>query len=227
MKMSLLAHNYWPWRLVFEKERLGYLIRLMRRYSCELAYLSIGINGLQAEIEFPSDWHQEKCGWIRLGLGLGLIAFSFPWSKAVPDEGQCSGPTYGFQFYQDLLWLNYGKSTGRPRKSKTITINMPWHWRHQWHREYPGTLQVHPYRYLLNNGTAQERTASIQVEERLWTRYWIPWRKLSRYIDVKFSDEVGERTGSWKGGTLGCWYELNPAETPLECLRRMERERSF
>jgi hypothetical protein len=44
---------------------------------------------------------------------------------------------------------------------------------------------------------------------------------------IEFNDEVGERTGSWKGGTLGCGYNLLPNETPLECLRRMEKERKF
>jgi hypothetical protein len=39
--------------------------------------------------------------------------------------------------------------------------------------------------------------------------------------------EAGKRKGSWKGGTLGCGYELKKNETPLECLRRMESEREF
>jgi hypothetical protein len=41
------------------------------------------------------------------------------------------------------------------------------------------------------------------------------------------SKECGERKGSWKGGTLGCSYELLPNETPLDCLKRMEKERKF
>jgi hypothetical protein len=40
-------------------------------------------------------------------------------------------------------------------------------------------------------------------------------------------DEVGEEAGSWKGGVLGCGYTLLPNETPLQCLRRMEKERKF
>lgn len=74
-------------------------------------------------------------------------------------------------------------------------------------------------------------TASFYVEEREWRRKWFHWTRLGRTvrrsIDIKFSEEVGSRKGSWKGGTVGCGYDLLPGETPEECLKRMERERSF
>lgn len=88
-----------------------------------------------------------------------------------------------------------------------------------------------PYRYVLQSGEAQERTATIKVHEMEWRWRWFQWlpfpRKISRTIDVKFSDEVGERSGSWKGGCIGCGYELRYDETPQECLRRMEHDRKF
>jgi hypothetical protein len=69
------------------------------------------------------------------------------------------------------------------------------------------------------------------VEEMEWRWKWftgLRWpRKVRKYISVEFDHEVGEGTGSWKGGTLGCSYVMKPEETPLECLRRMERERVF
>jgi hypothetical protein len=83
----------------------------------------------------------------------------------------------------------------------------------------------------LKNGTVQERFATVNVEEREWRPRWFKFTKLfakvRRTIGVEFSDEVGERTGSWKGGTVGCGYDLLPKETPLACLRRMEKERKF
>jgi len=73
--------------------------------------------------------------------------------------------------------------------------------------------------------------ATISVEEREWRPRWFKWiglfNKIRTTIDDDFDAEVGERSGSWKGGTLGCGYELLPKETPLQCLRRMERERIF
>lgn len=89
----------------------------------------------------------------------------------------------------------------------------------------------HPYKYVLRSGEEQHVTATIGVEEREWRPKWFKWTNLfaqtSRTIKVDFSDEVGEETGSWKGGTVGCGYELRPDETPLACLRRMEQERKF
>ena len=46
-------------------------------------------------------------------------------------------------------------------------------------------------------------------------------------IGVSFDGEVGEETGSWKGGCVGCGYEMLPGEVPLDTLRRMERDRKF
>lgn len=57
--------------------------------------------------------------------------------------------------------------------------------------------------------------------------HWIEDCMKWRGIDVDFDGEVGERTGSWKGGTVGCSYESRPGETPVQTLRRMERERRF
>ena len=54
------------------------------------------------------------------------------------------------------------------------------------------------------------------------------WFKIvKRYIEIEFDGEVGKGKGSWKGGCIGCSYELLPNETSEECIRRMENERSF
>lgn len=192
----------------------------------DFGYITLGLRGLQAEIEFPSDWHEEKRGWVRLGLGLGSVNVSFPWSKVVPDEYQCEGPRYGFQFYEDLLWIRWGKSTGHGKTDPRKAIYMPWAWKHRKH-EVLTEPEAHPYTYTLRSGEVQQRTATIKHDRRVWTRWWLPFRRVSNAIDVTFSDEVGERTGSWKGGTIGCGYQMKPGETPLQTLRRMELERKF
>lgn len=58
-------------------------------------------------------------------------------------------------------------------------------------------------------------------------RPWLPFKKLSRYIDIEFNDEVGERSGTWKGGVLGCSYDMKKGESALDTLRRMEVEQKF
>lgn len=84
-----------------------------------------------------------------------------------------------------------------------------------------------PYRYELLNGEAQEVTAKVNVERRTWRWKWTPFKHVRDSIDVHFSEEVGPERGSWKGGCIGCGYDLKKGETVVQCLRRMERDRRF
>lgn len=99
------------------------------------------------------------------------------------------------------------------------------------HCDAPRWQQTHPYDYVLKSGEVQNRIATVSISEMEWrwrALAWLPYpRKVRRTIDVKFSAEVGERSGSWKGGCTGCSFELRPGETPLACLRRMEQTRKF
>lgn len=114
--------------------------------------------------------------------------------------------------------------------------------------------ESYPFTYVLKSGKVQHRIAELKVEEREWRwrgLRWFPFiNKIRKDISINFSyggpivrevivekngfqlknkytGEVGEETGSWKGGTLGCGYNMLPNETPLETLRRMEKERTF
>ena len=93
------------------------------------------------------------------------------------------------------------------------------------------TKQTADYTYTRKSGEVQRRTATFYVdsmEHRMRWLMWLPFpRRVSKSICVDFSGEVGEKTGSWKGGTVGCGYSMRPDESALECLRRMERERKF
>lgn len=237
-------------RFRVEKERRGLLLRCWSNdyHEGEIAYAVLGLRGPRAEIEFPSDWHEHSRAWIRIGLGLFSINFSFPWRKVVPDQGQCSGPTYGFYFFERALVLQYGKMTGR-RGDPQKYIHLPWSWEHIRHDylnsdgslhhraargeyEVPAsTTEQHPYRYVLRSGEVQDRIATVNGEEREWR--WrgtqrLPWpRKIRRTINVAFNDEVGERTGSWKGGVLGTAFEWHRGESMRDALDRMQREEKF
>ncbi len=90
--------------------------------------------------------------------------------------------------------------------------------------------EEYEYTYTLKNGEVQERVATVHVDRMTWRMRWwplLPFKKVRTSIYVSFDDEVGERSGSWKGGTIGCGYDMHPGETPMECVRRMERERKF
>lgn len=212
-------------RIRAERDRNSLLVRAFLDRWSEFAYLVLGIRGLQLQIEFPSDWHEQRRAWVRIGFGLGLLAFSFPWPTVVDDEYQCSGPTYGFTFFGDGLHLHWGKCKGT-RDDPIKIVPMPWQWRHRLH-EVLTEPQQHSYTYRLRSGELQHRVATVHVERRTWVRPWFPWKRVVRSISVDFDHEVGERTGSWKGGVTGCGYEMRRDETALETLRRMERERKF
>lgn len=123
---------------------------------------------------------------------------------------------------KDGSWLHERKGD----RKKGIEIN----W---WSEEIESQLfqEKHPYMYKLKNGNQQLRIATIKVEEREWRPKWFRWTNLfaqvRRSIDIEFNDEVGDRAGSWKGGTIGCSYDMKSNESPYECLSRMESERIF
>lgn len=212
-------------RIRAERDYQSLLIRLFAGRWSEVAYLKLGISGLQVEVEFPSDWHEERNGWVRLGFGLFKLCFAFPWSKVVPDDYQCSGPTYGFNFFGDGLHLHWGKSHGKGTDPFTI-IDMPWAWRHREHKVLSDE-EHHPYAYTLRSGEIQQRVATIYRESRLWTRPWFPRRMYKESIGVTFDGEVGERSRSWKGGCIACGYETLPNESNVAALQRMQRDRKF
>lgn len=92
-------------------------------------------------------------------------------------------------------------------------------------------IEALPYRYVLRGGDVQTVTAACYVERMAWRPKWLTWTRLfeweRRSLGITFSDEVGERAGSWKGGCTGCGWEMLPNETIEQALRRMEAERKF
>lgn len=105
---------------------------------------------------------------------------------------------------------------------------------YQWEQDRKGTLwtETHFYPYTTKYGEVQNDTnATIKVSETEWRPRWFMWtglfKKIRKYIDVEFDKEVGSERGSWKGGTIGCSYTMNPGETPYQTLMRMNKERSF
>jgi hypothetical protein len=162
-------------------------------------------------------------------LPLGVIDREYAWG----DEPQWSAylsSEFGATFH-----------CGQRRKS----FDLPWFpvtlryekmlpngaWGDVFDRDAKPYQEQHPYTYTLRSGEVQECIATISKRRHVLTYAafkrlgWPRWIKES--IDVEFSDEVGERSGSWKGGTIGCGYDLRPDETMGAALRRMERERRF
>lgn len=193
----------------------------------------------------------------RHRINIGLIFFRWTiilpiWSK---HTDECDPPEWGIAIFCNKFWLYKGGKGNMNGGNKWWTFTMPWAydwvrtsnlrkdgtWEHElkddrknfyedqwkeiiWHNTYP-------YVYILKNGTVQNRLATIKVTEREWRPLWFKWtsifKKVHRDIDVQFDHEVGEQTGSWKGGCTGCGYRMIDPELPHQTLKRMEKERKF
>lgn len=165
----------------------------------------------------------------------GVFHIVMPFKTKI--EESCEWLTYGFYQFENSFVFKWG------RKSKHIDIPFI-SWIFDWHRvlEKDGNWcdgngswdnkninrEVFDYTYTLNSGEIQKRKATCFIEERQWHRKWLPFIKMkSRSINVEFDDEVGEKTGSWKGGCIGCGYDMLKSETMEQCLSRMQNERKF
>lgn len=151
--------------------------------------------------------------------------------------------SWGVYYFERSIWFCWG--------DRSKSFRMPWDMEHikcevqrpdgSWvpyvasyetDKEPDGRWEeTYPYHYRLESGDVQERNATVYVERREWRQRWLKWCpwfvKRRQSIDVRFDDEVGEGTGSWKGGCIGCGYDMKPGEKPLDTLRRMESERKF
>lgn len=181
----------------------------------------------------------RRCRETKTGIGIHNGGF---WIYPLTDELECHSdyPWWKKAICFDFPW-GYKHYLTEILEHKA---NLPGLAKTVWHdkgKDFLGTFddrkraentvsEIYDYTYTLKNGETQHRKATVHVERMTWRMRWYPLLPFSRSrtsIDVAFSDEVGEGTGSWKGGTVGCGYEMLPGETPLETLRRMERERKF
>lgn len=82
--------------------------------------------------------------------------------------------------------------------------------------------------FLFAENDGDLRVAQCRIEEREWRRGRGLWRWLlawkpnmvRRSLAIEYSDEVGRRKGSWKGGTIGCGIDMEKGELPIEAFTR-------
>lgn len=180
------------------------------------AYINIGK-------EREPEWDDEEWGYgfyvytwsedVVFNWGKHRYRFEFPWmfkwqSTEILDFDR--KVLHAITNKDNQVYLNGGKFEQGENIKKTIA-------------------KSYDYVYKLKDGSTQNRIATIKcIERRTWGRKWFPWKRcIETSIHIKFNEEVGEESGSWKGGCIGCNYDILPEETPEQCLRRMERERKF
>lgn len=82
-------------------------------------------------------------------------------------------------------------------------------------------------RFDFDDFDGERITATCKIEEREWRRgkgifrlLFLGRNGVSRFLDLRFSSEVGRRKGSWKGGTIGHSIEMLPGELHEAAFRR-------
>ena len=87
------------------------------------------------------------------------------------------------------------------------------------------------YTYKLSNGEAQNRIAKVEIAILAGTPAFLLFIPVSLYVnvrlDITFDGEVGEESGSWKGGVTGTSCTIKRGETIEQAFRRFERDRKF
>lgn len=185
-------------------------------------------------------------GYHTLIVGLCFLTLYIKIPKFIPSmEFMESG--YGFSFTEDSLHLKWGNRTGVYWYPWSWDFYKRWEWVDGYHKdgsdgawfEIPrrGRYNViaskheYDYTYTLKSGEKQHRKAIVSRDRMEWRWRWLkfsPWpRKVRTCIWAEFSDEVGERTGSWKGGVTACGENMLPGESPEQTLRRMEAIRKL
>lgn len=198
-------------------------------------HIHLGWPNIFLKLPFLQRWHREPHemleSWsfskvddaVHLNWGRRCKILHFPWSwDWVRSSIMLADGTWCHETLRRRVdFPNYPLASSEKK---------PWGSSHKIKDELAWS-ETYPYRYVLRNGTIQERQATVKVDEMEWRWRWFKWlpfpRKIRRCIDITFNQEVGERSGSWKGGCTGCSYELYQDEMPREALARMQRERKF
>ena len=189
-----------------------------------------------ARVTIHSD--DDDRGRRLLNLSFWRLSIWLPLGKCDHPWGPMDGPQWGIEASNEFGFQVYW---GLRRKS--------WDWPWDWHtlayeqqladgswvdvfdRDSEPYVERYAYTYTLRSGEVQHRYADVSKRRHIitWQAFkWFGWpRWIKESIDIEFSGEVGERSGSWKGGCIGCSYDLRPGETMEQALRRMEAERKF
>lgn len=91
-------------------------------------------------------------------------------------------------------------------------------------------------KFTFQDFDGEQIVATTYIEEREWKRgkgifclLYIGRNTIHRYLELRFSAEVGRRKGSWKGGTVGHSIRMLPGELHSAAFRRycMENKLTF
>ena len=228
-----------PWELSLELVNFGADSEYRRPWMLKIGLLPLSLFvGLPlprraiARARDGSERYGELDAWgVSFGLNRHDLMLHTRWGRRL-----------GLWEYPLVNWRHIRTEVRRPDGSWVEAVE-------SWEEERPGNKALaawngkpfkkpdgrervsYPYRYELRSGDVQNVTAEVCAKRYVRRRKWFMWTRFAEWadyqLDITFSDEVGERSGSWKGGCIGCVWPLLPNETMESALSRMEAERKF
>ena len=157
---------------------------------------------------------------------------------------------YGFSLSEGFFQVFLGAQTHDSETTQSWSTFLPWtQWRfvryslydlngmnfwtnqrgfHKWEEQQRMCEAVPKAAFEFDDYDGKRIIATTHIEEREWMfgEGWFMWlsifrpNKVSRGLDIRFSEEVGPEKGSWKGGTLGHSRAMLPGELHEAAFRR-------
>jgi hypothetical protein len=251
--MSFISTYAYRWFGIFEFSREGLRSRhielswrpglaleastLLRRRRHRATGSTYHLGWPQFFMKLPCAPIQDRMHWGSLGPGVGVLVCRDRRSistgvtrlrsstcrgrlERVLGRAICSRMVHGriSSLSEKLARLMMTRWAAREERRSFIDEN-------EWRAEYP-------YRYVLRSGEVQERTATVNVEEREWRQHWLEMdRPVSRMCGGRFPSTSATRSASalarGRADAPAAVTSYASDETPEQCLRRMEAERKF
>lgn len=158
--------------------------------------------GLSFIVSKPADHHEEECGHFSIKVWKIYLMVRLPFVRPFKDESYCSESRWWGMFFHPFMSdhkhisIYYGGETAK-------YIDMPWQWEFVGRGDESAKERRQFYcKYEDKMVDAVTFTQEFYYRWK-WLQWFKPWKITVKRVDIEFSEEVGSRCGTWKGGTLG------------------------
>jgi len=174
----------------------------------------------------------------------GNFFLTLPWKHNIKSDPGHDAPSYGITYHNSSLmfyWNRKCKIWNLPYSYTWIRTSLLLKdktWEHETKGNYKSFYEepwlskqwqfTMPYKHKTTNEGVIDLFITCHITEREWRQKWLKWTKrgakIKRTLDVDFSEEVGPRRGSYKGGVLGTGFIIPKSGNYYDALKTMEKE---
>jgi len=209
-----------------------------------------GLKYDKRNITFYPKWSAPRFTWERHG---GIICLG--WGELFWGFQSMEGPTWGFYWYEHTLVICKGKTQKhidmpytRKCYRSSILLKDGKTWEHEltsegnklqnkdfWDSEkWKDKRWSNNFSFIYKSkkfGKVASGVAHVTIDEiefRIRSCMWATInRRIYKKLWVEFDTELGDESGSWKGGVVGSGIEMKKGEKPSEAFQRMMSERRW